>query len=153
VNVWVVVGAVLVALVLALAVGLWAQGVPPPINTAPAVSAAEHAAAAPASYRVDWIILGAACLGAFLGQRATPGKAALSMETVYYVLVTGGVTYLALQSGIFPDSIFRAAVTNPVQTGVVAFVAAGLGGGGLVKGAQGLLASWLTAKGPTAPPS
>jgi len=96
--------------------------------------------------KLQLIVLVAAIVGAFLKRWADDQDHTLSAGTLYYVLATGGVTYLAIDSGMLPDAWQTAALTSPIKAGVVSFVAAGLGGAGLVAGAQAVIDKLFTGK-------
>lgn len=89
--------------------------------------------------KLQIIILLAAIVGAFLARLAHDEKPTVSWGTLWYVLATGGVTYLAIDSGMVPDNWQAAATASPIKAGVVSFVLSGLGGAGLVQGAQALI--------------
>lgn len=103
--------------------------------------------------KLQLIILLAALVGGFLARWASEGKPTLSAGTLYYVMLTGGVTYLAIDSGMLPDSWQLASSANPIKAGVVSFVLAGLGGAGLVAGAQALIDKLFLGKAPTSDPA
>jgi hypothetical protein len=102
--------------------------------------------------KLQLVVLLAAVVGAFLARWSSENKPTASVGTLYYVMLAAGVTYLAIDSGMLPESWQLAADAKPIKAGVVSFVLSGLGGGGLVLGAQALIDKMFPGKATAAPP-
>jgi hypothetical protein len=95
------------------------------------------------------VVLCAASAGAFLSRFSNAEKPTWSWGTVWTVLVTAVVTYLAMDSGLLPDSWLMAATVSPVKAGAIAFVLSGLGGAVLVDKAQDIITAISAPKKPS----
>jgi len=96
--------------------------------------------------RLDLIMLVAGCLGAFLSRKSDPNVQTASWGTLWYVLVTGAVTYLC--ADLVPDKWQAMAGANPIKAGAAAFVTAGLAGAVLVDKASQFIKAFAQQKAP-----
>jgi len=151
---------------LALATFAWAQApaIPPIVNpqppsapappvVAPAPSVPAVVAPSPAAKEVpsapttgtnllQWIILGAALMGALIKRINDTEAETKSLRTVMDVAVAGGATYvvmdLASEMGFLQDYMTVLA-QKPLTLGVVSFLVSVLAGAGVVAGVQAIL--------------
>lgn len=131
----------LTLLLLVLPALAWAQITPPQAPAQPASSST-------AVSIVQIAVLVSAMLGAFFAYKSKEGAETRSWSAVGAIVFPGCATYLAMYSGMIPETWFSNA-TNALTAAVIAVLVSGLAGAVLVEGFRKIFSGFQQTKSGT----